>query len=172
MTALIAAKMAPELVNTRVQLVFSEGFSMDANHFTPLWDRVGAWAPRRLSLDPWGDEICRELKCGLQELTSSDQCHSQCRCWCITAVSYGCIKKVKNATNLLDLLKNNQLFMRINHYLGSVALLSSSFRSSPSFPLLSYSSAPIASPIRQTPKTDQRVVAFTRQARLICSKAR
>lgn len=31
---------------------------MDANHFTPLWDRIGAWAPRRLALDPWGEDVC------------------------------------------------------------------------------------------------------------------
>jgi hypothetical protein len=59
-TIFIAARMAPALINTRVQLVFSEGFSMDANHFTPLWDRMGAWAPRRLGLDPWAEGMCRE----------------------------------------------------------------------------------------------------------------
>jgi hypothetical protein len=59
-TVFIAARMAPDLINTRVQLVFAEGFGMDKNHFTPLWDRMGAWAPRRLSLDPWGDGECCE----------------------------------------------------------------------------------------------------------------
>lgn len=59
-TVFIVARGAPDLVDSRVQLVFSEGFGMDANHFTPLWDRVGAWAPRRLALDPWGEGICRE----------------------------------------------------------------------------------------------------------------
>ncbi|WVQ83512.1 hypothetical protein IAT38_005653 [Cryptococcus sp. DSM 104549] len=57
-TIFIAARTAPALINTRVQLVFSEGFGMDQNHFTPLWDRIGAWAPRRLSLDPWGEGVC------------------------------------------------------------------------------------------------------------------
>ncbi|WWD16799.1 hypothetical protein CI109_101231 [Kwoniella shandongensis] len=57
-TILIAARTAPALINTRVQLVFQEGFGMDANHFTPLWDRIGAWAPRRLSLDPWQEGVC------------------------------------------------------------------------------------------------------------------
>ena len=53
--------MAPSLVHSRVQLVFVEGFGMDQNHFTPLWDRVGAWAPRRLGLDPWEEGVCCEL---------------------------------------------------------------------------------------------------------------
>ncbi|KAL7418598.1 hypothetical protein Q5752_007056 [Cryptotrichosporon argae] len=57
-TMFIAARTAPQLVDDRVQLVFAEGYGMDANHFTPLWDRVGAWAPRRLSLDPWGENVC------------------------------------------------------------------------------------------------------------------
>ncbi|KAK8861298.1 hypothetical protein IAR55_002117 [Kwoniella newhampshirensis] len=57
-TIFIAARTAPALINTRVQLVFAEGFGMDQNHFTPLWDRIGAWAPRRLSLDPWGEGVC------------------------------------------------------------------------------------------------------------------
>ncbi|OWZ74557.1 hypothetical protein C365_06895 [Cryptococcus neoformans Bt85] len=57
-TLFIAARTAPALVNSRVQLVFTEGYSMDGNHFTPLWDRVGAWAPRRLSLDPWQEGEC------------------------------------------------------------------------------------------------------------------
>lgn len=59
-TLFIAARTVPSLVNSRVQLVFTEGYSMDSNHFTPLWDRVGAWAPRRLSLDPWQEGECRE----------------------------------------------------------------------------------------------------------------
>lgn len=59
-TLFIAARTAPALVNSRVQLVFTEGYSMDGNHFTPLWDRVGAWAPRRLSLDPWQEGECCE----------------------------------------------------------------------------------------------------------------
>jgi hypothetical protein len=54
------ARAAPDLIDTRVQLVFAEGFGMDSNHFTPLWDRIGAWAPRRLGLDPWGDGVCRK----------------------------------------------------------------------------------------------------------------
>ena len=59
-TLLLAARNAPDLIEDRIQVVFSEGFGMDQNHFTPLWDRVGAWAPRRLSLDPWGKGVCRE----------------------------------------------------------------------------------------------------------------
>ncbi|KAK4683948.1 hypothetical protein P7C73_g6260, partial [Tremellales sp. Uapishka_1] len=57
-TMLIAAQTAPSLVETRLQLVFAEGYGMDTNHFTPLWDRMGAWAPRRLSLDPWAEGVC------------------------------------------------------------------------------------------------------------------
>jgi len=59
-TLLLAAINAPDLIDDRIQLVFSEGFGMDQNHFTPLWDRMGAWAPRRLSLDPWGKGVCCE----------------------------------------------------------------------------------------------------------------
>jgi hypothetical protein len=59
-TLLLAARNAPDLINDRLQLVFSEGFGMDQNHFTPLWDRMGAWAPRRLNLDPWAKGVCRE----------------------------------------------------------------------------------------------------------------
>ncbi|WWC59922.1 uncharacterized protein I303_102484 [Kwoniella dejecticola CBS 10117] len=54
----IAVQTAPALIESRVQLVFVEGFGMDQNHFTPLWDRMGAWAPRRLSLDPWAEGTC------------------------------------------------------------------------------------------------------------------
>lgn len=57
---LLAARNAPNLVNERAQLIFLEGFGMDQNHFTPLWDRMGAWAPRRLSLDPWDVGVCRK----------------------------------------------------------------------------------------------------------------
>ncbi|WRT65395.1 uncharacterized protein IL334_002338 [Kwoniella shivajii] len=57
-SAFIATQTAPALIDTRVQLVFVEGFGMDTNHFTPLWDRMGAWAPRRLSLDPWTEGTC------------------------------------------------------------------------------------------------------------------
>lgn len=60
-TVFIWAKAAPELAHTRVQLVFAEGFGMDSNHFTALWDRIGAWAPRRLALDPWGEGVCCKL---------------------------------------------------------------------------------------------------------------
>jgi hypothetical protein len=59
-TVFMMARAVPALIDTRVQLVFAEGFGMDANHFTPLWDRMGAWAPRRLSLDPWGEDVCCE----------------------------------------------------------------------------------------------------------------
>ena len=55
----IALRTAPELADTRVQLVFGDEYTMDANHFTPLWDRIGAWAPRRLALEPWGEGVCR-----------------------------------------------------------------------------------------------------------------
>ena len=75
----IAATTLPDLIDQRVQLVFTEGFGMDANHFTPLWDRIGAWAPRRLSLDPWGDDVCREsfhLQVRSSLIPGSDQCHS------------------------------------------------------------------------------------------------
>ncbi|WWC68932.1 uncharacterized protein I206_102868 [Kwoniella pini CBS 10737] len=54
----VAVQTAPALITSRVQLVFVEGFGMDQNHFTPLWDRIGAWAPRRLSLDPWIEGTC------------------------------------------------------------------------------------------------------------------
>ncbi|ORX36448.1 hypothetical protein BD324DRAFT_580795 [Kockovaella imperatae] len=57
-TVLIAARAAPELIGTRAQLVFVEGYNMDSNRYTPLWDRVGAWAPRRLALDPWEEGVC------------------------------------------------------------------------------------------------------------------
>lgn len=66
------ARVTPELIDTRVQLVFAEGFGMDSNHFTPLWDRIGAWAPRRLGLDPWGDGVCREC-CRLGPTDGSDE---------------------------------------------------------------------------------------------------
>jgi len=60
-TIFIWTKAAPDVANTRVQLVFAEGVGLDSNHFTPLWDRMGAWAPRRLALDPWGADVCREF---------------------------------------------------------------------------------------------------------------
>lgn len=60
-TVLIAAQLTPELVDTRVQLVFADKYGMDGNHFTALWDRVGAWAPRRLVLDPWRKGECRKF---------------------------------------------------------------------------------------------------------------
>lgn len=76
-TMLLAARNAPDLIHDRIQLVFSEGFGMDQNHFTPLWDRMGAWAPRRLSLDPWGKGVCRESSCGIPVLTAvSNAIHS------------------------------------------------------------------------------------------------
>lgn len=59
-TVLIAARLQPDLVDTRVQLVFADEYGMDGNHFTALWDRIGAWAPRRLVLDPWQKGECRE----------------------------------------------------------------------------------------------------------------
>jgi hypothetical protein len=57
-SVLVAARLKPELVDSRVQLVFADEYGMDGNHFTPLWDRIGAWAPRRLVLDPWRDGEC------------------------------------------------------------------------------------------------------------------
>lgn len=60
-TVLVAARLKPELVDTRVQLVFADQYGMDGNHFTPLWDRIGAWAPRRLVLDPWREGECCKL---------------------------------------------------------------------------------------------------------------
>ncbi|ORY27682.1 hypothetical protein BCR39DRAFT_537907 [Naematelia encephala] len=54
----IAIRAVPDLVDTRVQLVFSDEFGMDNNHFTPLWDRIGAWPPKRLILDPWTEGTC------------------------------------------------------------------------------------------------------------------
>ena len=79
-TLFIASTVAPSLVDSKVQLVFAEGFGMDANHFTPLWDRMGAWAPRRLSLDPWTEGVCRKSRdsCPTRELRSSQQCYTQC----------------------------------------------------------------------------------------------
>lgn len=58
-TALVATRLEPSLIDTRVQLVFSDDYGIEANHFVSMWDRMGAWAPRRLSLDPWENE-CRE----------------------------------------------------------------------------------------------------------------
>jgi hypothetical protein len=75
-TLLLAARNAPDLIEDRVQLVFSEGFGMDQNHFTPLWDRMGAWAPRRLSLDPWGKGVCRESIMSFLLMEVSNAIHS------------------------------------------------------------------------------------------------
>jgi hypothetical protein len=57
-TILVAAQLKPELVDSRVQIVFADQYGMDGNHFTALWDRIGAWAPRRLVLDPWREGEC------------------------------------------------------------------------------------------------------------------
>jgi hypothetical protein len=57
-TVLVAAQLKPELVDSRVQIVFADQYGMDGNHFTALWDRIGAWAPRRLVLDPWREGKC------------------------------------------------------------------------------------------------------------------
>ncbi|RXK35673.1 hypothetical protein M231_07046 [Tremella mesenterica] len=57
-TIFIAARTEPAFIDTRVQLVFKDEFSLEGNHFTPLWDRMGAWAPRRLALDPWTEGVC------------------------------------------------------------------------------------------------------------------
>jgi hypothetical protein len=61
-TVLVAAQLKPELVDSRVQIVFADQYGMDGNHFTALWDRIGAWAPRRLILDPWREGECREFQ--------------------------------------------------------------------------------------------------------------
>lgn len=61
-TVLVAGQLKPELVDSRVQIVFADQYGMDGNHFTALWDRIGAWAPRRLVLDPWQEgECCKSL---------------------------------------------------------------------------------------------------------------
>ena len=75
-TLLLAARNAPDLIEDRLQLVFSEGFGMDQNHFTPLWDRMGAWAPRRLSLDPWGKGVCRMFTMSFSLMKVSNAIHS------------------------------------------------------------------------------------------------
>lgn len=61
-TLFIAEGAAPGIARERLQLVFTDDFGMDKNHFTPLYDRIGAWAPRRLTLDPWRKGECRELR--------------------------------------------------------------------------------------------------------------
>jgi hypothetical protein len=58
-TAIVATRLNPALIDSRVQLVFNDDYGIEANHFVSMWDRMGAWAPRRLSLDPWENE-CRE----------------------------------------------------------------------------------------------------------------
>lgn len=68
-TVLIAARLKPELADTRVQMVFADEYGMDGNYFTALWDRIGAWAPRRLVLDPWRNGECSE---------SSFRCEDDC----------------------------------------------------------------------------------------------
>lgn len=50
---LIAGEAFPHLVKERVQLVFTDDFEIEKNHFTTLWERMGAWPPRRLSIDPF-----------------------------------------------------------------------------------------------------------------------
>jgi len=57
-TLFVASTAIPGLEDERLQLVFADDFGMDANHFTPLYDRMGAWAPRRLALDPWAEGEC------------------------------------------------------------------------------------------------------------------
>lgn len=61
-TALIALELDPSLADTRVQLVFNDDYGIEANHFVSMWDKIGAWAPRRLSLDPWDNECCESKR--------------------------------------------------------------------------------------------------------------
>jgi hypothetical protein len=64
-TLFIASAAVPALEAEKLQLVFSDDFGMDKNHYTPLYDRMGAWAPRRLTLDPWREgECCESTTCG------------------------------------------------------------------------------------------------------------
>lgn len=58
-SSLVAVRARPELASQPIQLVFTDNFGLEGNHFVPMWDRMGAWPPRRLSLDPW-DRACRE----------------------------------------------------------------------------------------------------------------
>lgn len=60
MTLFIAAASVPGIEKERLQLVFTDNYGMDKNHFTPLYNRIGAWAPRRLTLDPWRKGECCE----------------------------------------------------------------------------------------------------------------
>lgn len=50
---LIAGAAFPTFSSERVQLAFSDEFELERNHFSEVWDRVGAWPPRRLHLDPF-----------------------------------------------------------------------------------------------------------------------
>ncbi len=59
---LIAGAAFPALTHEKLQLAFADEFDLERNHFTPLWDRVGAWPPRRLSVDPWEPETsCKSI---------------------------------------------------------------------------------------------------------------
>jgi len=78
-TVLVAAQLKPELVDSRVQIVFADQYGMDGNHFTALWDRIGAWAPRRLVLDPWQEGECcmsRKEPSRQADLTVGNAIHS------------------------------------------------------------------------------------------------
>lgn len=57
-TLFIASTAEPGLIDDRLQLVFTDDFSLAGNHFTSLWSRMGAWSPRSLSIDPWEDGVC------------------------------------------------------------------------------------------------------------------
>jgi len=57
----IAAEIEPKLVNDRLQLVFTDDYSLAGNHFIQLWSRMGAWSPKRLSVDPWEEGVCCEF---------------------------------------------------------------------------------------------------------------
>ena len=56
LTTLVAVRLKPDWIDDRVQVVFDDDFGVEGNHFVPMWDRIGAWAPRRLGLDPWKNE--------------------------------------------------------------------------------------------------------------------
>lgn len=57
-TVLIALKQDPSLMEKPVQLVFKDDFGLENNHFVSMWDKIGAWPPRRLTLDPFNKACC------------------------------------------------------------------------------------------------------------------
>lgn len=50
---LIAGMSNPAFASQPIQLAFTDLYGIEQNHFASLWDRMGAWPPRRLSLDPF-----------------------------------------------------------------------------------------------------------------------